>query len=74
MKTFLTNIIRDYKIGRNHARRVRSIAIRSNEEIVRMLDHARSQHLEAERQERKEDAIRSKAIAETLEWLINVSS
>jgi hypothetical protein len=71
VKTFLTNFIRDLKIAKNHNKRVRSIAIRSNEEIVRMLDQARSQHLEAERLEVKDETIRWKAIADTLEWLIN---
>jgi len=66
-----SKIIRDYKIARNHQRRVRSIVVKSNEQIVRMLDQAKAQHLEAERLEVKDETIRWKAIADTLEWLIN---
>ena len=71
MKMSLTNFIRDLKIAKNHRKRVRSIAIRSNEEIVRMLDQARSQHLEAERLSNSDETIRFKAVADTLEWLID---
>jgi len=66
-----SKLIRDYKIRRNHQRRVRSIVVKSNEQIVRMLDQAKAQHLEAERLEVKDETIRWKAIADTLEWLIN---
>ena len=66
-------LIRDYKIGKNHQRRVRSIVVKSNEQIVRMLDQAKAQHLEAERLEVKDETIRWKAIADTLEWLINAT-
>ena len=66
-----SKLIRDYKIRRNHQRRVRSIVVKSNEQIVRMLDQAKAQHLEAERLEIREDTIRYKAVADTLEWLIN---
>jgi len=66
-----SKLIRDYKISRNHQRRVRSIVVKSNEQIVRMLDQAKAQHLEAERLEVKDETIRWKAIADTLEWLIN---
>jgi hypothetical protein len=64
-------MIRDFKISKNHQRRVRSIVVKSNEQIVRMLDHAKAQHLENERREVKDETIRWKAIADTLEWLIN---
>ena len=64
-------VIRDFKISRNHQRRVRSIVVKSNEQIVRMLDQAKAQHLEAERLEVRDDTIRYKAVADTLEWLIN---
>jgi hypothetical protein len=63
--------IRDFKILLNHKKRVNSVVIRSNEEIVRALDFARSRHLEAERLEQKEDTLRYKAQVEVLEWLIN---
>ena len=66
-----SRFIRDLKISRNHQRRVRSIVVKSNEQIVRMLDQAKAQHLEAERLEVKDETIRYKAIADTLEWLIN---
>ena len=66
-----SRFIRDFKISRNHQRRVRSIVVKSNEQIVRMLDQAKAQHLEAERLEVKDETIRWKAIADTLEWLIN---
>ena len=66
-----SRIIRDYKISRNHQRRVRSIIVKSNEQIVRMFDQAKAQHLENERLGVKEETIRWKAVADTLEWLIN---
>lgn len=68
-----SKFIRDMKISRNHQRRVGSIVVRSNEQIVRMLDQAKAKHLEAERLGVQEETIRWKAIADTLEWLINAT-
>lgn len=68
-----SKLIRDFKISRNHRRRVNSIVLRSNEEIVRTLDSSRSSFLEADRLGRKEDAIRFKAMKDLLEWLTNVT-
>jgi len=68
-----SKLIRDYKIMMNHKRRVNSIVLRSNEEIVRLLDQVRDKYLVADRTERKDDAVRFKASVETLEWLINAT-
>lgn len=68
-----SKIIRDFKISRNHRRRVNSIVLRSNEEIVRTLDSARSSFLESERLGLKEETVRFKAMKDMLEWLTNVT-
>lgn len=68
-----SKIIRDFQILKNHRRRVRSVVIRSNEEIVRALDSARSSYLEAERLERKEETIRFKAMKDLLEWMTHAT-
>ena len=67
-----SRIIRDFKISRNHKKRVNSVVIRSNEDIIRALDVARANFLEADRL-RKEDSVKWKAVRDTLEWLINVA-
>lgn len=66
-----TKILRDYKIGRNHRERVRSIVLKSNEDIVRALDEARALFLEAERKELKDETIKYRAMRDVLEWLIS---
>lgn len=65
-----SKLIRDYKILLNHKKRVNSIVIKSNEEIVRLLDSMKDKYLTAERTGQKEDSIRFKASFETLEWLL----
>lgn len=65
-----SKLIRDYKILLNHKKRVNSIVIKSNEEIVRLLDSMKDKYLTADRTGQKEDAIRFKAAYETLEWLL----
>jgi len=66
-----SKLVRDFKISRNHQKRVNSVVLKSNEEIVRTLDMARAKHLEADRLGVKEDAIKYLAMKEILEWLIN---
>lgn len=67
------NIIRDIKILLNHKRRVNSIVIKSNEDIVRKLDDARIKCLEFERKGDSKMAFHYSAVKDTLEWLINES-
>ena len=66
-----TKLVRDFKIWKNHRRRVNSIVLRSNEEIVRALDLAKAQYLKAERLEDKDTMIECKGAFNILEWLIN---
>jgi len=66
-----SKIIRDFKIGKNHRRRVNSIVVKSNEEIVRTLDLVRAQLLESERKEDKDNMLKFKGMVDILEWLIN---
>jgi hypothetical protein len=68
-----SKLIRNIKIQRNHKKRVNSIVLKSNEDIVRTLDTVRAKFLESERLEQKEDSIKYKAMTDILEWLINVS-
>lgn len=65
-----SKLIRDFKLYQNHKKRVNSIVLKSNEEIVRTMDSSKDRYLEAERLSQKEDYIRYKAIHEVLEWLI----
>jgi len=65
------NFIRDMKIRRNHRRRVGSVIIRSNEEIIRTLDVVKAKYLEAERKEEKDAVIKYRSMLDILEWLIN---
>lgn len=64
---------RDFIISMNHRKRVNSIVIKSNEEIVRKLDAMKDKHLEAERKGDKEGTVYYGAIFKTLEWLIDES-
>jgi hypothetical protein len=66
-----TKIIRDFKILRNHKKRVNSIIVRSNEEIVRALDSTKLEYLKAERMGDKESFIKNKAANEILRWITN---
>lgn len=66
-------IVRDFIISRNHKKRVNSIVIRSNEDIVRKLDAMKDKHLESERKGDKEATSYYGAIYQTLEWLIDES-
>lgn len=68
-----SNLIRDFKISRNHRKRVNSIVLRTNEEIVRTLDLCKAKHLEAERKEDKDNTLKYKSMFEMLEWLIDDS-
>lgn len=61
--------IRDLKIYRNHKKRVRSVVIRSNEEVIRALDTVNNAYLEAERKEIKDEMVRFGAMKEILGWL-----
>lgn len=64
-------LIRDWKISKNHRRRVRSIVLKSNEEIVRTMDYVKRKYLESERIENRDDTVKFKAQLEVFEWLIN---
>lgn len=64
---------RNLKIFMNHKKRVNSIIVKSNEDIVRMLDDVRRKFLESERLSRMEDAIKFSAMKDILEWLIDES-
>ena len=65
--------IRDFIISVNHKKRVNSIVIKSNEEIVRKLDAMKDEFLKSERKGDKEAASYYGAIQQTLEWLIDES-
>ena len=67
----LTKFIRDFKISRNHKRRVNSIVIRPNEDIVRKMDEMKSKYLEAERKEQQSDTAKYKTVYEMFKWLIS---
>jgi hypothetical protein len=68
-----SRILRDFKILRNHKHRVNSVVIRSNEDIVRAMDFAKSQYLEFERKEDKENTLKWKSTFEVFEWLIDAT-
>jgi hypothetical protein len=63
--------LRDWKIWRNHKRRVNSIVLRSNDDIVRTMDQVKMKHLEFERREDHENTLKYKSMLEIFEWLID---
>ena len=54
----------------NHKKRVNLLNIRSEDEIVKMIDRARDLYLEAERTEDKERTILLKGYRKALDWLV----
>lgn len=67
----VSNFIRDFKISQNHRKRVSSIVLKTNEEIVRAFDDVKSKFLEFQRKEDKDLTIKYKSMVELFEWLIN---
>lgn len=67
----LFKLIRDLKIALNHKKRVNSIVLKSNDEIVRKMDSMKTKYLECERKGDKEQTVYYQAIYNTLNWLIS---